>query len=166
MYLFYLYTMLDFSFLSVPNIEGMRLWWYIQLFGIVVLFGVSLFFVFYFWFVYHKKQQVLHQLDAFGAQARELQQQLLQHKIEKAKGKTKLILFIEYLERFVTSESPAKSVRTYANVSELLIFQGFTPQEVQDFEHVLYADWLLPRVLEKKITQYMLIAFTPKVVVK
>ena len=141
--------MSDFSFLAVPNIEGMRLWWYIQIFGSVVLFGLSLFFVIYFWLIYRKKHHVFHQLAIFDRQAQELQQQLFHHKIQKATGKTKLILFIEYLERFVTSTS-------YANVSELLFLQGFTSPEVENIEHVLYADWLLSSIVETKIDKYVM----------
>jgi hypothetical protein len=56
---------------------------------------------------------LFHQLADFDQQAHGLEKQLIIQKIKKSSGKTKLILFIEYLERFVTSEP-------YANLSELL----------------------------------------------
>ena len=96
--------MSDFSFLAVPNIQGMRLLWYIQIFGIVILFGVCLFFVLYFLLRYRRRQKLFHQLDAFDYQTHHLRKQLLHQKIQKSSGKTRLVLFIEYLEKFVTTE--------------------------------------------------------------
>ena len=57
---------------------------------------------------------------------------------------TKLILFIEYLEKFVTT-------KPYANISELLSLQWFTPEDIQACEHILYADGKLSQHLEMKI---------------
>lgn len=136
--------MSDFSFLAIPNIEGMRLWWYIQIFGIVILFGICLFFVLYFWMRYRKKKMLSHQFDAFDHQAQDLVKQLLLQKIHKASGKAKLILFIEYLEKFITTSA-------YANVSELLSAQWFTAKETEDLEQVLYADKEFSKHLEDKI---------------
>ncbi len=70
----------------------------------------------YFWLRYRKKKALSHQFDHFDQQAQDLAKQLLYQKLHKASGKTKLILFIEYLEKFVTTS-------TYANVSELLSTQ-------------------------------------------
>jgi hypothetical protein len=56
---------------------------------------------------------LIHQLDDFDQQTQALGKQLLRQKIQKASDTTKLILFIEYLEKFVTTKS-------YANLSELL----------------------------------------------
>jgi hypothetical protein len=97
--------MLDFSFLAVPNIQGMRLLRYIQLFGIVILFGVSLFFVLYFLLRYRRKNVVFHQLDAIDHHSQDLKKHLLHQKIIRSSGKTKCILFIEYLEKFITTDA-------------------------------------------------------------
>jgi len=138
--------MWDFSFLAIPNIAGMRLWWYIQIFGIVILFGICLFFVLYFRLIYRRKKVLVHQLQDFDQQAQALWKQLCVENIRKTSDKTKLILFIEYLEKFVTNTP-------YANISELLIVQWFTPQEVEACEHVLYTDKELSKHIETKIDE-------------
>jgi len=136
--------MWDFSFLAIPNIEGMRLWWYIQLFGIVALFGVCLFFVIYFRLLYRRKQQLIHHMHDVDQQTQDLGKDMLRHKIKQSSDATKLILFIEYLEKFVTT-------KPYANISELLSLQWFTPDDIQACEHILYADGKLSKHLEMKI---------------
>lgn len=147
--------MLDFSFLAVPNIEGMRLSWYIQIFGLVLLFGVSLFFVIYFLLKYRRKRIFFQQLDDFDRQAQDLGKQLLQQKITTASGKKKLVLFIEYLEKFITTDATGTwSVQVYANLWELLSPQWFSPKEIEVFEHVLYTDKHLAQGLEEKIDEY------------
>lgn len=144
--------MSDFSFLAVPNVEGMRLLWYIQIVGIVFLFGISLFFVLYFWLRYRKKQAFFHQLDDIDHHAQILGQQLLQQNIRKSSGKSKLVLFIEYLEKFVTTDIVNDwSVYTYANLWELLLPQWFSPKEIEEFEQVLYMNKQLSLLLEEKI---------------
>lgn len=94
----------------------MRLVWYIQMIGIVVLFGISLFFVLYFLRSYRRHQVLSHQLHDFDQKSQHLAKHLFQQKIQKSSGKTKLVLFIEYIEKFVTTKA-------YANLSELLSFQ-------------------------------------------
>ena len=136
--------MSDFSFLAVPNIEGMRLWWYIQIFGIVVFFGVCLFFVIYSRRIYRRRQALVHQMHDFDQQAQDLGKQLLVQKIQKTSGKAKLILFIEYLEKFITTQP-------YAKLSELLISQWFTPEETEELSEVIYSDKQLSKQLETKI---------------
>ena len=139
--------MSDFSFLALPNIQGMRLWWYIQIVVFGIVFWICLFFVLYFLLMYRKKRILLHHLYDFDQQAQDLAQHMLRHKIEKTSGKKKLILFIEYLEKFVTNTP-------YANVWELLLSQWFTSQEVEECEHVLYADKELSKHIEQKIHNY------------
>ncbi len=145
--------MSDFSFLAVPNVEGMRLWWYIQIFGIVVFFWVCLFFVLYSLLIYRRKQKLLRQFSHFDQQAHELGKQLLVDKIRMSSGKTKLILFIEYLEKFVTTKATGGPVQEYASLSELLSSQWFTAKEAEECEHVLYADKELSKQVETKIDQ-------------
>jgi hypothetical protein len=136
--------MAEFSFLAVPNVEGMRLWWYIQIFGIVILFGICLFFVLYFWLKYRRRQVLTHHLDEVDQQTQDLQQHLLIQHIKKASDKTKLVLFIEYLEKFVTTKS-------YANIWELLLSQGFSSEDIELCEQVMYADKKLSSHLEMEI---------------
>lgn len=139
--------MWDFSFLAIPNIEGMRLWWYIQLFGIVALFGVCLFFVIYFWLLYRRKQHLIHHMHDFDQQTQDLGKDMLRHKIVQSSDTTKLILFIEYLEKFVTTEP-------HANLSDLLSPQWFTAKEIQEIEQTLYTDTQLSKQLEHTIHHY------------
>lgn len=147
--------MSDFSFLAVPNIEGMRLWWYIQIFGICIIFGMCLFFVVYSWLIYRRKQKLVHQSDDFDQQAQDLNQTLLRQNIKKSTGKNKLILFIEYLERFITTDATgARPVQAYANLWELLLPQWFTPAEVEEFQLVLYTDKQLSKHSEHRIDTY------------
>jgi len=144
--------MTDFSFLAVPNIEGMRVLRYIKIFGIVLLFGVCLFFVLYFWSKYRTGKKLFKQLDSFDQRAHVLEQELILQKIQKSSGKTKLVLFIEYLERFVTNKSTgAWPVQAYANIAELLISQWCTHKEAEEFSEVLYADKKLSQHLEIKL---------------
>ncbi len=145
--------MSNFSFLAVPNVGGMRLWRYIQIFGIVLLFGTCLFFVIYFRLIYRRKKALVHQLDIIDHQTQDLGKQLLIQKIQKSSGKTKLILFIEYLEKFVTTDATdAWPVQAYANLSELLLPQWFTHQEVEEYEQVLYSNVHLSKQLENRLT--------------
>ncbi len=139
--------MSDFSFLALPNIQGMRLWWYIQIVVFGIFFGICLFFVLYFLLMYRKNRILSHHLDDFDQQAHNLAHHMLRHKIEKTSGKKKLILFIEYLEKFITNTS-------YANIWELLCSQWFTLQEVEECEHVLYADKELSKQIDHRINNY------------
>jgi len=144
--------MSDFSFLAVPNIQGMRLLWYIQLFGVVILFGVCLFFVLYFLLRYRARHRAIHQLDDFDYQAQHLKKQLLHQKIQQSFGKMRLVLFIEYLEKFVTTDTTgACPKQTYATLWELLLSQWFSLKEIEELEQVLYADNILTKDLEEKI---------------
>ena len=59
--------------------------------------------------MYRKNRILSHHLDDFDQQAHNLAHHMLRHKIEKTSGKKKLILFIEYLEKFITNTS-------YANI--------------------------------------------------
>lgn len=70
-----------------------------------------------------------------------LEQDLFVQKIMKASGKLKVSLFIEYLEKFVTT-SP------YANISELLSSQWFVDKDIQAIEGVLYAHQKISKELE------------------
>ena len=136
--------MSDFSLLALPNIEGIRVLRYIKILGIVLLFGVCLFFILYFVIRYRRWQKNMQQLEHFGKQTDTLAKQLLLQKISTSSGKVKLVLFIEYLEKFVTT-------KTYANISELLSLHWFTHQEVETLERVLYTDGTLSTKLETKI---------------
>jgi len=141
--------MSDFSFLAVPNIEGMRVWWYIQIFGIAFFFGICLFFVIYFRRIYRRNKALIHQLDRFDHQSRELAHQLLHQKILKTSGKPKLILFIEYLEKFITN-------KPYANPSELLSSQWFTQPEIEECLKVLYTNHELSKHIAHRIDTYFI----------
>ena len=59
--------------------------------------------------MYRKNRILRHHFDNFDQQAQDLAHHMLRHKIEKISGKKKLILFIEYLEKFITNTS-------YANI--------------------------------------------------
>lgn len=139
--------MSDFSFLAIPNIEGMRVVRYIKVVWSVLLFGVCLFFVLYFWISYRKGKQLFRQLDSYDQRAQVLERDLVLQKIRKSSGKDLLILFIDYLERFVTSKH-------YANISELLVSQWFTAKEADEFAEIVYTDKPLPKDLEHKIHHY------------
>ena len=84
----------------------------------------------------------------FDEKTRDLGKQLLHHKIKKTLGKKKLILFIEYLEKFTTNTS-------YANIWELLLSQWFTLQEIETCEQVVYADKELSQQIEIKIDEIL-----------
>lgn len=84
----------------------------------------------------------------FDQHAKELEKQLFLQKIRKSLGKELLILFIEYLERFVTNEP-------YANLLELLIPQGFTHKEAEELSEVLYTEKKLSKHLETKIAEIL-----------
>lgn len=155
MYIYHLFQdMSDFSFLAVPNIQGMLLWWYIQIFGIVFLFGVCLFFVIYFGLIYRRNKAVLRQLDAFDHQTHDLEKQLLLQKIRIASDKTKLVLFIDYLQRFITNKTTDKLVHPYASVSELLLSQWFVDKDVEICEKILYQKEELSPHIATKIDEY------------
>lgn len=141
--------MSNFSFLAVPNIEGMRMWWYMQIFGIVIFFGVCLFFVIYFWLIYRRKKMLTHQLHDFDQKTQDLGKQLLYQKIHTSTDKKKLILFIEYLEKFVTNTP-------YANLWELLSVQWFTAKEVEECEQILYTDKKISKHIENIIDNYFI----------
>jgi DNA-binding FadR family transcriptional regulator len=66
--------------------------------------------------IYRRNKTLIHQLDSFDHQSTILAQQLLHQNILKASGKPKLVLFIEYLEKFITN-------KPYVNLSELLLSQ-------------------------------------------
>jgi hypothetical protein len=58
----------------------------------------------------------------------------------------KVSLFIEYLEKFLTT-SP------YANISELLLSQWFVVKEIQEIERVLYTDQKISKQLETQLDE-------------
>lgn len=78
-----------------------------------------------------------------------LEQDLFVQKIMKASGKLKVSLFIEYLEKFVTT-SP------YANISELLSSQWFVDKDIQAIEGVLYANQKISKEIELDIDKRIL----------
>ncbi len=108
--------MIDFSFLAVPNVEGIRFLWYLKVIGFVLVFGVCLFFLLYVLIRYRKGKSLFTILEQHNHQAQRLEQQMLVEKIVKSSGKEKLVLYIEYLERFVT-------IASYASVSDLLLIE-------------------------------------------
>lgn len=94
-------------------------------------------------------------MDTIDHQTQDFWKQLLIQKIQKSSGKTKLILFIEYLEKFVTTDATGEQpVQAYANLSELLSSQWFTRQDVEECEQVLYTDKELSKHIEHKIDTY------------
>lgn len=142
--------MSDFSLLAIPNIEGMRFLRYIKVFGIVLFFWACLFLCIYFWITYRRKSKQMKQFHYFDQQTENLTKQLLLQKIHQSSGKAKLLLFIEYLEKFVTT-------RAYANIAELLALQWFTVHEIKELEATLYTDRQLSKDLEMKMDQKLLI---------
>lgn len=86
----------------------------------------------------------MHDVDQ---QTQDLGKDMLRHKIKQSSDTTKLILFIEYLEKFVTT-------KPYANISELLSLQWFTPDDIQACEHILYADGKLSQHIADSIDTY------------
>ncbi len=148
--------MADISFLAVPNIEGMRFLWYLKVVGIVLLFGVSLFFVIYFRIKLCRGKELFRQMEDFDYRAQELEQQLFVDRIHKSSGKKKLVLFIEYLEKFVTTKVPDMSGQVYANISELLCSQGFTAKEADECEQTLYASKQLSIYISRKIDERLM----------
>ena len=141
--------MSEFSFLAVSNVEGMRFVRYIKVFGIALLFGVSLFFLIYFIIRYRREKSLARQMGIYDHKTTLLEQDLFVQKIMKASGKLKVSLFIEYLEKFVTT-SP------YANISELLSSQWFVDKEIQAIEGVLYANQKISKELELDIDKRIL----------
>ena len=95
-----------------------------------------------------RNKTLIRQLDSFDHQSKALAHQILHQKILKASGKPKLILFIEYLERFITN-------KPYANPSELLLSQWFTPVEIEECLKVLYTNYELSKHIEKKIDEML-----------
>lgn len=138
--------MSEFSFLAVSNVEGMRFVRYIKVFGIVLLFGVCLFFLMYFIIRYRREKSFVRQMGIYDHKTTLLEQDLFVQKIMKASGKLKVSLFIEYLEKFVTT-SP------YANISELLSSQWFVDKDIQAIEGVLYAHQKISKELEWDINK-------------
>lgn len=121
----------------------------------MILFGVCFFFVVYFWIKYRRERQLLRHLTTFDHRTQALEKDLFLQKITSASGKQCVVLFIEYLEKFVTSDATGvRPLQAYANLSELLVPQGFTEKEVEALEHVLYADTTLSKDLKIKIDQY------------
>lgn len=108
--------MSDISFLAIPNIVGLRFAWYLQVIGSVLLFGVCLFFVLYFLSLHRKKKAWSRKLQDIDQQSWEVEKQLFQENICTASGKRKLVLFIEYLEKFVT-------IKPYSRLFDLLVSQ-------------------------------------------
>lgn len=97
--------MSDLSFLAIPNVAGMHMRWYIQIFFVALLFGISLFLLLYVWVLYRRNRSLVRKLAVFDQKTQELSQQLMQSKILKASGKEKLVLFIAYLEKFITTKA-------------------------------------------------------------
>ena len=138
---------MDFGFLAVPNIAGMRFIRYVKILAILLMFGVCLFFVVFCVVRYWRKKTLIRQLDTLDTHTLDLQKKMLIQKIVQSSGKTKLVLFIEYLEKFVTTDA-------YANLWELFASQWFSAQDIHEFERVLYTDAPLSDWLKTTIDQY------------
>ena len=108
--------MADFSFLAMPNIEGIVVVWYLRMIGSVLLFGVSIFFVHYFWLRYRRRQKSFAQAHEYDFTTQQLYKEMLIQKIFHASDTTKLVLFIEYVEKFITT-------KPYSDISTLLMTQ-------------------------------------------
>lgn len=142
--------MSQISLLAIPNVVGMRVLWYIQIVVYVLIFGTCLFVICYYLIRYIQRKKTSHAADLVWQQAHVLEQQLLIKHIHQATGKWKLVLFIEYLEKFITTHKV-----TYATIPELLLAHGFTPAEVQICEQVLYQNAPLPDDLISKIDLFL-----------
>lgn len=141
--------MSDFNFLAVSNIEGMRFLRYIKILGIGVVFGVSLFFLIYFIIKDRRKKILKKKFTIYDHKSLLLSQDLLRQNIINASGKLKVSLFIEYLEKFVTTTSIDDwPLQPYANISELLSSQWVEHLYIQEIESVLYAHQKASQQLE------------------
>lgn len=138
------------SLLAIPNVAGMHVVWYIQIAVYLLLFGGCLFVILYYLIKYVKHKKAFYTANLAFQQTRLLEQHLLAKNIHQATGKWKLILFIEYVEKFITTKDVS-----YATISELLLIHGFTVEEVTVCEEVLYQDALLPDYLVNKIDLYV-----------
>ena len=87
-------------------------------------------------------------MASFDQRGKVMEQQLMLQKIFKSSDKELVVLFIDYLERFVTNNH-------YANVDELLLSCGFSQSEAEDIQKVLYMDAPLSTSLEVKIHRYL-----------
>lgn len=105
--------MSDFSFLAVPNIEGIRVLWYVRMLLGFLLFGVSIFFVLYYFLKYRRQQKLVVQHKDFDQKTYHLHKEMLAQKIFHSSNNMKLVLFIEYVEKFITT-------KPYMDVSSLL----------------------------------------------
>jgi hypothetical protein len=105
--------------------------------------------VIYFRLKYRRRKNLFQQVDHIDQQAHDLGKQILIQKIQKSLGKNKLILFIEYLEKFVTN-------KPYANISQLLVLHGFTQQEAEECEKALYTEIQISKYSEHIIDDYFI----------
>jgi len=140
--------MLDLWFVAVPNIEGIRFLWYLKVIVMILVFGFSLFFLLLFVIRYRRASMLLQQTEEYSYHTSLLEQQLFAQKIFASTGKKKVLLFIDYLERFVT-------IWPYANIFELFCRQGFSKKEAKELCEVIYTNILLSPALEDKITKML-----------
>lgn len=104
----------DFFLLAVPNIESVRFFWYLKVIGLLLVFGVCLFFLLYFVVIYRREKDLSKTLRSCSQQSHILEKHMFVERVAKSAGKQKLLLYVEYLEKFVT-------MAPYANLSELFL---------------------------------------------
>lgn len=114
--------------------------------SIVLLFGFCLFVLFYLLISYRKKIKFKKQFGKYEKQTSILEHDLFVQHILDTSENLKVSLFIEYLEKFVT-------IASYANISELLLSQWFVDKDIQEIEHVLYANQKISKELVAKINK-------------
>ncbi len=139
--------MADFSFLALPNMQGLYIVWYLKVIAVITIFGVSVFFLLLRRIRHSRQKNLSVQQQTFQTETEQLSRELLLQKLQSAHDQQLVKLFVEYTERFITTTP-------YADIQEILHHQWFTSQEVEDLIQLVYCDGKLSEALTHKIKNH------------
>jgi len=132
--------------LTTPNIIWLKLKFYLEVFFIILATWLSLILLIYFILKYRVRKKIISTDEFVNRQTSQLQKQLIINKIKESSGQKMLILFVEYLQNFVTTK-PHKSIQ------DLFIWYWLDKKEIENIQEVLYWQGKLGPEIERKIKE-------------
>jgi hypothetical protein len=134
-----------FYYPTLPNISGLRLDLYFQIFLVLFLLWLSIWLLIYFIIKYRRRKELEKVLSDIRAQTHNMDKSNFQQKILKSESKEQLALFIEYLNKFHT-------IQPSTNFDELLSSVGISSKDAYQISICLYKwtyDPKIKNIIEK-----------------
>jgi len=120
-----------FYYPTLPNISGLQLDLYFQIFLVLFLLWLSIWLLIYFIIKYRRRNEIEKILSAIRLQTHDMDKSNFQQKIINAASKEQIVLFIEYLNKFHT-------IQPSSSFEELLSSVGINSEDAYQISICLY----------------------------